>query len=369
MSLAEADWQWMARALVLARQGRFTAHPNPCVGAVLVRDGKLIGQGWHRRAGEGHAEVVALAGAGDARGSTCYVTLEPCAHTGRTGPCCEALAAAGVARVVVAVEDPNPQVSGRGIAYLREKGISVDVGVLRHEARDLNAGFFKRMEQGRPRVVVKLASTLDGATALDNGDSQWITCEAARWDVQRLRAQSGAVITGAGTVVADDPRLTVRGWPGGPSPDTLQQPLRVVLDPSGRVSPSAKVFSGGHALWVTDTEVQPPPGVERISSLGPEPLEAVLSTLATRWETNQVLVEAGAKLAAAFLKAGLVDELRIYQAARLAGPEHKPLLAWPRIERMADAWVLPEPEIRRVGTDWRLRFDLRQASGETIEAD
>ncbi len=234
-----ADSQWMAQALRLAELGLYTTSPNPRVGCVLVRDGKLIGEGWHKRAGEPHAEVHALRAAGEsARGATAYVTLEPCSHHGRTPPCADALIAAGVRRVVVAMQDPNPLVAGQGIARLRAAGIDVECGLMEAAARELNIGFFSRMTRGTPWVRSKIAASLDGRTALANGASKWITGEAARRDVQHWRARSCAVLTGIGTVLADDPQLNVR------EPATERQPLRVVVDSELRISPGAKDIAG-----------------------------------------------------------------------------------------------------------------------------
>ncbi|MEK7810669.1 MAG: bifunctional diaminohydroxyphosphoribosylaminopyrimidine deaminase/5-amino-6-(5-phosphoribosylamino)uracil reductase RibD, partial [Pseudomonadota bacterium] len=237
------DSQWMARALQLAALGLNTTSPNPRVGCVLVKDGKIIGEGWHQRAGEAHAEVHALRAAGSAaQGATAYVTLEPCSHFGRTPPCAGALIAAGISRVVIAMQDPNPLVSGQGIALLRDAGIEVEYGLIESVARELNIGFFARMTRGLPWVRSKIAASLDGRTALANGTSQWITGEAARQDVQRWRARSCAVVTGIGTVLADDPQLNVRI-------DTGRQPLRVVLDSDLRIPPNAKIIQQGTLIF------------------------------------------------------------------------------------------------------------------------
>src|SRR6056297_2282103 len=294
MTAAEFDGHdrvCMARALRLAERGRYTTAPNPRVGCVLVRGGAVVGEGWHERAGGPHAEIVALAAAGAAaRGATAYVSLEPCCHHGRTGPCTEALIEAGVARVVYGADDPNPRVAGEGAARLRAAGIDVAGGLLAAQSERLNAGFLLRMRHGRPRVTLKIASSLDGATAMASGESRWITGDAARRDVQRLRAASGAILTGIGTVLADDPRLTVRGEAFGAAP---RQPLRVVLDSRLRTPADAKVLAG---------------------------TGAVLALLAQR-EINDVLVEAGPELCGAFLAAGLVDELVIYLAPHIMGSE------------------------------------------------
>ena len=244
-----ADSQWMARALQLAERGLYTTSPNPRVGCLLVKDGQVIGEGWHERAGEPHAEVHALRAAGkSAYGATAYVTLEPCSHHGRTPPCADALIAAGISRVVIAVQDPNPKVAGKGIAQLRAAGIQVECGLMETSARELNVGFFSRMTRGLPWVRSKIAASLDGRTGLANGTSQWITGEAARRDAQHWRARSCAVLTGIGTVLADDPQLNVRG---GDAAAVVRQPLRVVLDSELRMAPAAKMMQGAGGLIYT----------------------------------------------------------------------------------------------------------------------
>ena len=355
MGKAEDDIRYMAQALRLARLGLNTTTPNPRVGCVLVRDGQVIAEGWHQRAGEAHAEADALKRAGEsARGATAYVTLEPCSHHGRTPPCADALIAAGVARVVCASEDPNPQVSGKGIARLQDAGIAVRSGVLASEAIELNAGFFSRMQRGRPRVVCKMAISLDGRTAMASGESKWITGDAARADVQRLRARSCAVVTGAGTVLADDPRLDVR--------EASRQPLRVVVDSALRTPAVARVLSQpGAALlaYVTDPDVKAValqaagamlmhlPGED-----GRVDLHALLAALAERG-CNEVLLESGATLAGAFAQAGLIDEYKFYMAPVLLGSSARPLLELP-FTQMAERMALRITAIEAVGDDWRI---------------
>jgi diaminohydroxyphosphoribosylaminopyrimidine deaminase / 5-amino-6-(5-phosphoribosylamino)uracil reductase len=362
------DHRFMARALQLAAKGRSTTQPNPRVGCVLVRNGVEVGSGWHQVAGGAHAEVAALAQAGvEARGATAYVTLEPCSHYGRTPPCCQALVQAGVGRVVAAVEDPNPQVSGRGLAALREAGIATAVGLLADEAEALNAGFFARMRTGYPRVLLKLAASLDGRTAVASGESQWITADAARRDVHRLRAEAGAILTGAGTVVADDPALTVREVP---LPPMRQQPLRVVMDSRLRMSPQAAMLrlpgstlvayaqapeDARSALEAAGAELVALPGAQ-----GGVDAQALLSLLARR-EINDVLVEAGPTLGGALLRAGLVDELIVYLAPHLLGHEARPLLHLPGIEQMSQREPLQLKEVRQIGNDIRLRVQLARA--------
>ena len=331
---ADADADAMRRAIELAARGLFTTDPNPRVGCVIVRDGRVVGEGWHRRAGEPHAEVLALRAAGAAaRGATVVVTLEPCCHTGRTPPCADALIGAGVARVVCASEDPNPQVAGGGIARLRAAGVEVLVGTGAREARGLNQGFFARFERGRPHVRLKLAASLDARTAFADRRRAWITGEAAREDVQAWRARSGAVLTGAGTVRSDDPRLDVRLEYG----DRVRQPLRVVLDPGASCAPTARVFAGGGALLFVAPEALAAahaahagsPGV-RVEALpraaGGVDLGAALARLATL-EVNELWVECGPRLAAAWIEHGYVDELIVYYAPRLLGPDAPPLAA------------------------------------------
>jgi diaminohydroxyphosphoribosylaminopyrimidine deaminase/5-amino-6-(5-phosphoribosylamino)uracil reductase len=325
---------WMARALELAQRGLYTTDPNPRVGCVLVRDGEVVGEGWHARAGEPHAEVMALrAAAGRARGAIAYVTLEPCSHTGRTPPCADALIAAGIAHVVCAAVDPNPKVAGGGIKRLEAAGIEVTVSVLADEARALNIGFFSRFERGRPFIRLKLAMSLDARTAPSAGGRGWITGEAARADVQVWRARSSAVLTGAGTVRVDDPRLDVR-LDYGP---WVRQPLRVVLDPDLTCPPTSNVFHDGHALIFTASDAPERDGIPERSgtSLRTErvpraprglDLEAVVARLVLL-EVNELLVECGPRLAAAFLEANLVDELILYVAPHFLGMDAPPLAA------------------------------------------
>ncbi|HLD65424.1 MAG TPA: bifunctional diaminohydroxyphosphoribosylaminopyrimidine deaminase/5-amino-6-(5-phosphoribosylamino)uracil reductase RibD [Pseudomonas sp.] len=363
---AALDAQFMARALELARKGLYSTHPNPRVGCVLVRDGRIVGEGWHARAGEPHAEVHALRQAGaKAQGATAYVTLEPCSHHGRTPPCADALVAAQVARVVVAMQDPNPQVSGRGLLRLMQAGIAVHSGVLEQEARSLNAGFIKRMEQGLPFVRVKLAMSLDGRTAMASGESQWITGPAARAAVQRLRAQASVVLTGADTLLADGARLTVRPDELGLNAELTalamtRPPLRVLIDGRLRVPLSAPFYQAGATLVATCAaaaardrfledghELLAMPG-----SKGHVDLRKLLTELAGRG-VNEVLVEAGPRLAGAFARAGLVDEYQLFMAAKFLGSSARPLLDWP-LARMAEAPALKITDMRAVGDDWRI---------------
>ncbi|EZH80031.1 diaminohydroxyphosphoribosylaminopyrimidine deaminase [Ectopseudomonas composti] len=364
--MSELDHFFMARALRLARKGLYSTHPNPRVGCVIVRDGEIVGEGWHARAGEPHAEVHALRQAGDkARGATAYVTLEPCSHHGRTPPCADALVAAGVSRVVAAMQDPNPQVAGNGLLRLAQAGIEVASGVLESEARALNAGFIKRMEHGLPFVRVKLAMSLDGRTAMASGESQWITGPAARAEVQRLRAQASVVLSGADTVLADDARLTVRADELGLGAEMTElaqrrPPLRVLVDGRLRVPLSKTFFQVGPALVATCAAASArdryqEDGHELLAvpgSNGHVDLRKLLLELAGRG-VNEVLVEAGPRLAGAFARAGLVDEYRIFVAPKLLGSSARPLLELP-LNRMAEAPELQIVDIRAVGEDWQI---------------
>jgi diaminohydroxyphosphoribosylaminopyrimidine deaminase / 5-amino-6-(5-phosphoribosylamino)uracil reductase len=367
------DYEYMARALTLARGGLYTAHPNPRVGCVLVRDGRVVGEGFHARAGEPHAEVNALGAAGgDARDATAYVTLEPCCHQGRTPPCAQALIDAGVRRVVAAMEDPNPRVRGRGFASLTTADIETQHGLMHAEAERLNCGFVSRMRRGRPWVRSKLAMSLDGRTALADGESRWISGADARMDVQRLRARSSAIMTGGGTVRADDPALTIRltseqlRIAGRPL-----QPLRVVLSASLVIDPQARVFAApGEALVFTgDAAADKIAGfaqrnVEILSVACHDAsldLNAVMRILAER-EINEVQVEAGATLNGALLRQGLIDELVIYMAPVLMGDSARGLFHLPHISRMTDRLSLRVVEVRMVGDDLRITA-IPQAAG------
>jgi len=363
------DHRFMARALRLAERGRYTTDPNPRVGCVLVRDGEIVGEGWHRKAGEPHAERLALADAGDrALGSTAYVTLEPCSHHGRTPPCAEGLIEAGVARVVAAMQDPNPLVAGRGLAKLATAGVETGVGLLEEDAERINPGFYKRMRTGLPFVRCKLAMGLDGRTAMASGASKWITGEAARHDVQLLRAGSSAIVTGIGTVLADDPSLNVRLDPaqltGVESEALLRQPLRVVLDTRLRMPPRAHMLSLPGSTLVICGQGAPEETAQELSRAGAEvlrlpqlggrlDLQSVLQALG-RLGLNEVLIESGAALAGQALSAGLVDELIIYVAPHLMGHEGRPLVDLPGLSEMEDRLEFAFVDVRSVGPDIRL---------------
>jgi diaminohydroxyphosphoribosylaminopyrimidine deaminase/5-amino-6-(5-phosphoribosylamino)uracil reductase len=355
-----SDQLYMARALRLAERGLFTTDPNPRVGCVLVREGNIVGQGWHARAGEPHAEVHALRQAGSlAAGATAYVTLEPCCHQGRTPPCTEALIAAGVTRVVAAMQDPNPQVAGKGLSQLQQAGIDTRSGVLAAESAQLNAGFVMRMQTGRPRVRCKLAMSADGRTAMASGASQWISGAAARRDVHRLRARSSAIMTGVDTVLADDPSLTARPAAG----DASRQPLRVILDSHLRTPPEARLLQlPGKTLVITG--VTEPEKAARLARGNVEvvslalidrrlDLPAVLQYLGSL-EMNEVHLEAGATLCGALLQAGLIDELVIYMAPHLMGDSARGLFALPGLDTMDQRMQLSISDIRAIGDDWRI---------------
>lgn len=353
----------MAQALRLAERGLYTASPNPRVGCVLVQGGNVAGEGWHERAGEPHAEIHALRAAGGAaRGATAYVTLEPCSHHGRTPPCADALIEAGVARVVVAMQDPNPQVSGQGMAKLRAAGIAVECGLMEVAARELNMGFFARMTRGLPWVRSKIGMSLDGRTALSNGASQWITGEEARRDVQHWRARSCAVLTGIGTVLADDAQLNVRDMA------VTRQPLRVVLDSHLRMPSGARILQGGgktliYAVQGEQSAALRNAGAE-ISVLpdaaGRVDLEAMLRDLAQRG-INEVLVEAGSTLNGALLRAGLVDELLLYVAPQLLGDTARGIAQLGELTALEQRIDLDWQDIRQVGADLRILVKVKGA--------
>lgn len=355
---------FMARAARLARLGWYSARPNPRVGCVIARGGEVVGEGWHRRAGEAHAEVLALRAAGTrARGATAYVTLEPCNHQGRTPPCTRALIEAGVAAVVYGVRDPH-RVAAGGLETLQAAGIAVAGPVLETECRALNPGFLARCERGRPRVRLKIAASLDGRTAMASGESQWITGPAARRDVQRLRAESCAIVTGIGTLLADDPQLTVRSEELALDADQappIAQPLRVVVDSKLRIRPGLRLFAGpGEVLVAAASEPRTLAGAAVVTLPnrdGKVDLSALLGHLADR-RCHEVLVEAGARLAGAFLAEGLVDELVLYVAPKLLGGDGWPLAELP-FTRLAEAIDLSITDVRAVGEDWRITAQPR----------
>lgn len=349
----------MQRALQLAANGRYGAHPNPMVGCVLVHGDTVVGEGWHELAGAAHAEPNALRDAGDAAlGATAYVTLEPCSHQGKTPPCCDALLAAGVAEVVIAREDPNPKVNGQGVARLEAAGVKVRSGLLRVEADALMAGFLSRLERGRPRVTLKIASSLDGKIAMASGESQWITGPEARADVQALRSSVGAILTGVGTVLADDPALTVRDAAVNPHG---RQPIRVVVDSQLRMSSSASMLSqpGETIVYACDdadaTSLRDAGATVVLNAAvaGRVDLQEVLADLATR-EVNDVLVEAGPAVAGRMLEQQLVDQLIVYQAPRILGSETLEMVLTPTWKSLADGVQLRIIDVVQIGNDMRI---------------
>lgn len=356
------DHKYMTQALRLAAHGLYSTDPNPRVGCVIVKDRAIVGQGWHRATGEPHAEANALEEAGEnTRDATAYVTLEPCSHHGRTPPCADALIKAGVARVVVAAQDPSPKVAGQGMARLKAEGVTVEFGLMQEQAAQLNPGFISRFSRGRPYVRAKLAMSLDGRTAMANGESKWITSEAARDDVHRLRARSSVIVTGIGTVLADNPRMNARIHAD------LKQPDRVVVDTNLRMPSDAAMFKQLGLTWLANDC-----GDERLRSRlqqsgarlldlatrnGTVDLNALLNALSDL-EYNEVLVEAGPTLSGAFMQAGLVDELIVYQAPHMMGDGGNPLMYLPGIQSMQNRLELKMTELRHVGNDLRLSYVL-----------
>lgn len=374
---------WMAKALQLARKGLYSTHPNPRVGCVLVKDEELIGEGYHVRAGEGHAEVNALANATqEVAGATAYVTLEPCSHQGKTPPCADALIKAGVARVVFGMQDPNPEVAGRGLSKLKKAGVDVIGPVLEAECEALNIGFIKRMREGLPFIRVKLAMSLDGRTAMESGESQWITGAGARQDVQRLRAQSDAIITGIGSVLADNPSMTVRIDEADQAIDAkrVRQPLRVVMDTALSILPEAKILypTQQACVFVVEEDVESEhldvlqeKGVSvRFAPRGDDGRLDLLDAMEQLADAgiNEVLVETGAELAGGFIQAGLVDEIIVYMAPKLLGSSARPMFQLP-LDKMDEALDLELTSVRQVGQDLRLVYapkylELEQAEDE-----
>jgi diaminohydroxyphosphoribosylaminopyrimidine deaminase/5-amino-6-(5-phosphoribosylamino)uracil reductase len=356
MTFSATDHAMMARALRLAERGAYTTRPNPMVGCVVAHGDDVVGEGWHQRKGGPHAEVFALQAAGDrAKGATAYVTLEPCAHTGSTGPCADALVAAGVVRVVGAMRDPFPKVDGAGFEKLQAAGITVETGLMEAPARALNRGFLSRIERGRPWLRIKLATSIDGRSALASGESKWISGEPARADVQKWRARAGAILTGAGTVLIDDPQLTVRLGDAS----EFVPPLRVVLDPGLATVARGRVREGdAPTLYIHAPEARMPHGVQAQHAHVPVrdgrfDLDAVLKLLGERG-INEVQVEAGATLAGAFLSSGLVDELLLYVAPVLLGERARPLFDGLHIDAMTERLRMRIVETRRIGGDVRV---------------
>lgn len=356
------DAIFMAKAIKLAEKGRYTTDPNPNVGCVLVMDGKVIAEGWHSKAGGDHAEIAALKKTADAKGCTAYVTLEPCSHYGRTGPCCDVLIDAGVRRVVVAMKDPNPLVTGKGLKKMQESGLLVECGALEQEAEALNKGYIKRMTTGLPFVRSKLGMSLDGRTAMVSGESQWITSSLSRADVQKLRAESSVILTGIKTVLADDPSLNVR------LEVDVKQPVRVILDSSLQTPLNAKMSSLSGESWIftcSDDEQK----IKNLEEAGFQvfqinnkdrqlDLNAVMIFLGQK-QINTVLVEAGAILNGALLGQSLVDEWVVYMAPCLLGDQGRGLFHLPGMQKMKDKKQLNMVAVRQVGPDLRLVFNTQ----------
>jgi diaminohydroxyphosphoribosylaminopyrimidine deaminase/5-amino-6-(5-phosphoribosylamino)uracil reductase len=355
----DKDTMYMAKAIHLAKKGKYTTDPNPRVGCILVKEKVVIAEGWHMKAGCAHAEVAALNQVADAKGATAYVTLEPCSHTGKTGPCCEALIVAGVKRVVIAMQDPNSLVSGRGISKLLKAGLTVECGVLQEEAEALNKGYIKRMTTGLPFIRSKLAMSLDGRTAMASGESKWITSAEARADVQKLRAESSAILTGINTVLADDSLMNVRL-------DTeVLQPVRVILDSQLQMPLTAKMLGLPGQTWVLTCR-QDKQQVAKLENAGAKvfqlnskqgrlDLGAVMVFLGQQ-QINTVLVEAGASLNGALLEANLVEEWLVYMAPCILGDQGRGLFHLPGMQKMADKKQLKMTAVRQVGTDLKLVF-------------
>ncbi len=359
MSL-DQDAIFMAIAIKLAKKGRFTTDPNPNVGCILVLNGEVVAKGWHVKAGQDHAEVNALKQVTNVKGATAYVTLEPCSHYGKTGPCCEALIAAGVKRVVVAMQDPNPLVAGKGLKKMQEAGLIVECGVLQQDAEALNQGYIKRMTTGLPFVCSKLGMSLDGRTAMASGESQWITSPQSRMDVQSLRAESSVVLTGINTVLADDPSLNVR------LDVEVKQPIRVILDSLLKMPLTAKMLTLAGESWIL-TVSEDKHRIIRLEAAGFQvfqiknnenrlDLEAVMVFLGQK-KINTVLVEAGAILNGALLKQGLVDEWVVYMAPCILGDQGRGLFHLPEMQTMGDKKQLKITNVRQVGPDLRLVFN------------
>ena len=378
MAFSADDHIYMARALQLAEQGLYSTRPNPRVGCVIVKDGKVIGEGAHLKAGEPHAEVHALQQAGPlAEGATLYVTLEPCSHHGRTPPCSQAIIDAEISKVIVAMPDPNPQVAGSGLAHLQVHNIEVASGLMQKQAEELNPGFISRMTHQLPFVRSKIAASLDGKTALNNGQSQWITSEHARLDVQHWRARSCAILTGAGTVLADDPNMTVRALNGMPESrmDIGSQPMRIIVDSQLQISSNAKILQGGNVLIAFAADNQNTVNQDKVAQLlatgvellnipnkqGKVCLKTLLSHLASR-EINEVLVEGGEGLNGALLAQNLIDELLIYYAPKLMGGAAKSMFAMPAFTEMNQAVNLEILDLRHIGVDIRVRAKPKYAN-------
>jgi len=371
MNTQNNDQKHMLRALEIAKNGLFSTDPNPRVGCVFVKNSLIIGEGWHERAGEQHAEIMALSNckqnhSTDIRGATCYVTLEPCSHHGQTSPCADALIEAKVSRIVIAMKDPNPLVSGTGIERIKAAGIEVDIGILKEQAEALNPGFIKRMKTGYPMVTCKLGMSIDAKTAMASGESQWITCDQSRADVQLLRARSSAIITGSSTVKVDNPSMNVRSdqFPDDYSSATdLKQPWRVIMDTHLSVDPSSKIFSlPGRVIWITSQSVNNMGSSEDCTMLQiPEDSTGKIDPIKVlKWLAdqgcNEVMIEAGAKLSGAFINADLVDHLVVYMAPKILGDNARGLLHLPGLDKLSEAKQFSLVDIKKTGVDVCLSF-------------
>ncbi len=371
-----SDHQHMSRALQLARRGLYSTDPNPRVGCVLVKDDVVLSEGWHQKAGQPHAEIEALNNAkqnhtsGNVSGATCYVTLEPCAHHGRTPPCTESLINAGIGKVIVAAIDPNPLVAGKGLQQLKAAGIETASGLMKVQAAELNPGFEMRMQQGRPFVRCKLAMSLDGKTALSGGDSKWISSAESRMDVQKLRARSSAIMTGIGTVIADDPSMNVRLPETSEWAEHGQQPLRIILDSWLETPLDAKILSlsGDVIIFHASNDKENKQNLENTGAelvfvkaqRGPDFLEYVLAYLATEKEINEILLETGSTLAGEMMQAGLIDELILYLAPTLLGQDAKSLFQLPLLDNMSDRISLDFSDVRAIGKDIRIKATVNR---------
>ncbi len=365
------DHQYMSRALQLARRGLYSTDPNPRVGCVIVKSDVILSEGWHQRAGQAHAEIEALNNASeDVHGATCYVTLEPCAHHGYTSPCTESLISAGIKRVVAAAIDPNPLVAGKGLQQLKEAGITTASGLMAAQASALNPGFEMRMQQGRPFVRCKLAMSLDGKTALSNGESKWISSSESRMDVQKLRARSSAIMTGIGTIIADNPSMNVRSSELSDWTTQARQPLRVILDSNLQILPEAKILNiaGNVIIFHASEDKKNKQNLEKSGAelvfvqakKRPEFLEYVLAYLATEKEINEVLLEAGSILAGEMMQAGFIDELVLYLAPSLLGQGAKGLFQLPLLSNMSERISLDYSDIMFIGKDIRIKVTVNR---------
>ena len=377
---SQDQFKYMARALFLAKKGQYSTSPNPCVGAVIVKDNCIIGEGWHKKSGENHAEINALEQALE-RGSnkealskaSCYVTLEPCCYQGKTPPCTKAIINSGIKNVFVAMCDPNPKVSGKGIQMLRDAGIHVEVGLLGADAEILNDGFVKRMQHNRPKIMVKVAMSLDGKTALSNGVSQWISSQQSRRDVQKLRAKSCAILTGSGTISIDNPRMTVRANELGNSfshkEQSIRQPIRVIIDGKGRLNPNYQVFKEpGLSIVVLPEQLpsenaflsSPLPDTVKIMQVPFDKdqihldLKCIIEKLAKEYAVNNLMLEAGASLSGAILKQGLFDEICIYMAPKIMGDMARDAFQLPELKDMQEIYQLKLKSMVSIGTDLKL---------------